>query len=286
MKKGTMINIVLVSVLIIGLSLVLYPSLADYWNSFVQSRAVASYVEVLDNINNEEYRKMIDDAIEYNSSLVDMNNAYLLSDEQKEKYWSLLDVSGSGVMGVIKIPSIAVELPVYHGTSDEVLQVAVGHLDWTSLPVGGESTHSVVSGHRGLMSAKIFTDLDQLVIGDYFMMNVLNEVLTYQVDQIRIVQPNQTDDLLIEKGKDYFTLVTCTPYGINSHRLLIRGHRVANIEEAQEVRITGDAMVIERLVVVPFLLVPILTVMLIMLLISAKRTRESIMIRKEIDNEK
>lgn len=286
MKKGTMINIVLVSVLIIGLSLVLYPSLADYWNSFVQSRAVASYVEVLDNINDEEYRKMIDDAIEYNSSLVDMNNAYLLSDEQKEKYWSLLDVSGSGVMGVIKIPSIAVELPVYHGTSDEVLQVAVGHLDWTSLPVGGESTHSVVSGHRGLMSAKIFTDLDQLVIGDYFMMNVLNEVLTYQVDQIRIVQPNQTDDLLIEKGKDYFTLVTCTPYGINSHRLLIRGHRVANIEEAQEVRITGDAMVIERLVVVPFLLVPILTVMLIMLLISAKRTRESIMIRKEIDNEK
>ena len=286
MKKGTMINIVLVSVLIIGLSLVLYPSLADYWNSFVQSRAVASYVEVLDNINDEEYRKMIDDAIEYNSSLVDMNNAYLLSDEQKEKYWSLLDVSGSGVMGVIKIPSIAVELPVYHGTSDEVLQVAVGHLDWTSLPVGGESTHSVVSGHRGLMSAKIFTDLDQLVIGDYFMMNVLNEVLTYQVDQIRIVQPNQTDDLLIEKGKDYFTLVTCTPYGINSHRLLIRGHRVANIEEAQEVRITGDAMVIERLVVVPFLLVPILTVMLIMLLISAKRTNESIMIRKEIANEK
>ena len=286
MKKGTMINIVLVSVLIIGLSLVLYPSLADYWNSFVQSRAVASYVEVLDNINDEEYRKMIDDAIEYNSSLVDMNNAYLLSDEQKEKYWSLLDVSGSGVMGVIKIPSIAVELPVYHGTSDEVLQVAVGHLDWTSLPVGGESTHSVVSGHRGLMSAKIFTDLDQLVIGDYFMMNVLNEVLTYQVDQIRVVQPNQTDDLLIEKGKDYFTLVTCTPYGINSHRLLIRGHRVANIEDAQEVRITGDAMVIERLVVVPFLLVPILTVMLIMLLISAKRTKESIMIRKEIANEK
>ena len=228
---------------------------------------------------------MLNEAIEYNSSLVKVSGGYILDNKNKEQYWSLLDINGSGVMGVIEIPSIAVELPVYHGTGDEVLQVAVGHLDWTSLPTGGESTHCVVSGHRGLMSAKIFTDLDQLVIGDYFMINVLNEVLTYQVDQIRIVQPNQTENLLVEEGKDYFSLVTCTPYGINSHRLIIRGHRVANIEDVDEVRITGDAMVIERLVVVPFLLVPMLFVMLIMLLISAYRTKQSTMIRKELANE-
>lgn len=278
MKKSTLINIILLSVLIIGLSLLLYPSLANYWNSFTQSRAIASYSDQLADLNAEDYEAILAAAKEYNSSLIPHKNAYMLSDEQKEKYWELLDITGSGVMGYIEIPSIAVELPVYHGTSEDVLQMAVGHLEWTSLPTGGASTHCVVSGHRGLVSAHLFTDLDQLMVGDYFMMTVLNEIYTYEVDQIRIVKPNETNDLLIEEGKDLFTLVTCTPYGVNTHRLLVRGHRVDNIVDPQDVRVTGDAMVIDKMVVVPFVLVPILLVMLIMLLISARNSK----IRRQI----
>ncbi|MBQ3560895.1 MAG: class C sortase [Oscillospiraceae bacterium] len=273
-KKNSFSTIILIVMLVIGLSLLLYPSFSDYWNSFTQSKAITSYAEQVANLDSEEYDHIWSDAYEYNVSISDRRNIFLLSDEQRKEYNSLLNLGGDGIMGYIDIPSIDVLLPIYHGTTEAVLSVAVGHLDWSSLPVGGTSTHCVVSGHRGLPSAKLFTDIDKLAVGDYFMMNILDEVLTYEVDQIRIVLPDETDDLLIEEGKDLCTLVTCTPYGINSHRLLVRGHRVDNIENAQTVRVTADAVIVERLVVVPFVLAPILVIMLVWLLFSTgKRKR-------------
>jgi sortase A len=176
-------------------------------------------------------------------------------------------------MGYIEIPSLRVSLPVYHGVEDSVLQIAVGHIEGSSLPVGGPSTHCVVSGHRGLPSARLFTDLDKMMVGDVFMIHVLDETLTYEVDQIRIVEPHELDELLIQEGKDLCTLVTCTPYGINSHRLLVRGHRVENLKEAVTVRVTADAVVVERLIVAPFVLAPILLVMLVGLFVGGGKKK-------------
>jgi len=272
MKKDRWSTIILIFILIMGLSLLLYPSFSDYWNSFTQSRVINSYSEQVASLNTEQYDQIWEDAKVYNQSLIGRRNDYLISEAQRAEYERLLNVSGNGIMGYIDIPSINVMLPIYHGTEEKVLAIAIGHLDWTSLPVGGESTHCVVSGHRGLPSARLFTDLDQMAVGDYFMLNILDEVLTYEVDQIRIVEPENTDDLLIQEGKDLCTLVTCTPYGVNTHRLLVRGHRVDNLEHAQVVRITADAVVIEKLVVAPFVLVPILLLMLIWLMLPKKKS--------------
>lgn len=265
-KKGNFTTL-LILVLLAGLSLLLYPSLSDYWNSFHQTRAIATYAEKVANLNQDQYDEIWAAAESYNASLTDRVNAYLLSDAQKEEYQQLLNVSGLGVMGYIEIPSIDCSLPIYHGTEESVLQIAVGHLEWSSLPVGGESTHCVLSGHRGLPSAKLFTNLDKLQTGDIFMLRVLDNVLTYEVDQILIVEPQETDALRIEEGKDYCTLVTCTPYGINTHRLLVRGHRIDNIEEAKTVRVTADAIQIEPLLVAPVVAIPILLLLLILLLL-------------------
>ena len=200
-------------------------------------------------------------------------NGFFLTEEQQAQYESLLDISGTGIMGYIEIPSINVSLPIYHGTSDSVLQIAVGHLDWTSLPVGGESTHCVLSGHRGLPSAKLFTNLDQIVEGDTFIIRVLDEVLTYEVDRILIVEPEDVTALQIESGKDLCTLVTCTPYGINSHRLLVRGHRVETEQEEAAVRLVSDGIQIEPLLVAPVVALPMLLALLLVLLLSGnKRT--------------
>jgi len=266
MKKH-LSTILLFVILLIGLSLLLYPSFADWWNSFHQSRAVASYVEQVANMDDDRYEEIWNAAWDYNRSLLDRPNEYLLSEEQQKKYDELLNVTGNGIMGYIEIPRINVTLPVYHGTKESVLQIAVGHLDWTSLPVGGESSHCVVSGHRGLPSARLFTDLDQMEVGDTFLLRILDEVLTYQVDQIRIVEPQVTEDLLIVEGKDLCTLVTCTPYGINSHRMLVRGHRVETVQEGRVIRVTADAMRIEPVLVAPFVAAPMLVLLLIVLLI-------------------
>lgn len=270
MKKDKWINILLVLILLAGLSLLLYPSFSDYWNSLHQSYAVASYVEKLSAIENEEYRQMKEAALAYNRSIPERDLLFALSEEEKAQYDALLRVDDSGMMGYVEIPAIDVSLPVYHGTEEAVLQVAIGHLDWTSLPIGGESSHCVISGHRGLPSARLFSDLNKLVVGDYFELHTLDEVLSYEVDQIRIVEPQETDELLIQEGKDLCTLVTCTPYGINSHRLLVRGHRVENRWQDPAVRVTADAVVLEKLVVAPFLLLPILLVMLSFLLVPRK----------------
>lgn len=270
-KHGT--TIILLLVLIVGLSLLLYPTLADWWNSMHQSRAVATYVEQVANIDDEEYAHLWEDAWNYNQSLIGRSNNYLLSEEQQKAYDQILNIGGLGIMGYIEVPSIGVTLPIYHGTDESVLQIALGHLEWTSLPVGGESSHCVISGHRGLPSAKLFTDLDKLTIGDVFMFRVLDEILTYEVDQILIVEPHETDALQIEKGKDLCTLITCTPYGVNSHRLLVRGHRVENQEEAVAVRVTADATQIEPAIVAPILAIPMLLILLIVILIPKPRRR-------------
>ena len=273
-KKGNHITILLVLILLVGLSLLLYPSVSDYWNSLHQTKAIATYAEDVANLNQNQYGEIWAAAERYNASLADQDNAYLLSGAQKEEYERLLNVSGLGVMGYIEIPSIDCSLPIYHGTEESVLQIAVGHLEWSSLPVGGESTHCVLSGHRGLPSAKLFTNLDKLQMGDVFLLRVLDEVLTYEVDQILIVEPQETGALQIEEGQDYCTLVTCTPYGINTHRLLVRGHRIDTVEEAKTVRVTADAIQIEPLLVAPVVAIPILLLLLILLLLPRQPQRK------------
>lgn len=270
--KGKMTNILLILILIAGLSLLIYPSFSDYWNSFTQSKVIVDYTQQIENLDTEKYDQLLAKARSYNEKLIGRRNPYLLSDEQKKEYEELLDITGIGIMGYIEIPAISVTIPIYHGTSDAVLQIAVGHLDWTSLPIGGESTHCVISGHRGLPSARIFTDLDKLVVGDIFVLRILDEVLTYEVDQILIVEPDETDELLIEEGKDYCTLVTCTPYGINTHRILLRGHRIENVEEAKIIKVTSEAAQIEPLIIAPIVAAPILLVLFIMLMMPKKKT--------------
>ena len=270
-KTGSPITILLILILLAGVSLLLYPTVSDYWNSFHQSRAIASYAEQVANIDDAQYEELWDAARDYNQSLLHRPNDFILSDEQQEIYKSLLDFGGNGIMGYIEIPMIDVMLPIYHGTKESVLQIAVGHLDWTSLPVGGAGSHCVLSGHRGLPSARLFTDLDKLKGGDVFMLHVLNEILTYEIDQILIVEPQDTDPLLIEPGKDLCTLITCTPYGINSHRMLVRGHRIESQEEPKDIRITADAVRIEPLMVAPIVAVPILLVLLIILLLPKQK---------------
>ena len=272
-KNNNWTTIVLVLLLLAGVSLLLYPSVSDYWNSMHQTRAIASYAENVSQLDAAQYDAMWQAAQDYNETLAQRENAFALSDEQKAEYESLLNVSGLGVMGYIEIPEISCSLPIYHGTEESVLQIAVGHIEWSSLPVGGEGTHCVLSGHRGLPSAKLFTNLDKLSIGDTFLLRVLDEVLTYEVDQILIVEPEQIDALAIVPGEDLCTLVTCTPYGINTHRLLVRGHRVDNAPEAAQVHVTADAVQFEPLLVAPALAIPILLVLLIVLLLPKRRSK-------------
>ena len=273
MKKRDFSTVILILVFLVGLSLLLYPSVSDYWNSFHQSRAIATYAEQVANIDNDIYAQLWEDARAYNQTLVGKENRFQITDEERETYESLLNVGGNGIIGYIEIAKIGCSLPIYHGTDEGVLQIAVGHIEGTSLPTGGESTHCVVSGHRGLPSARLFTDLDKLIPGDTFVLRVLDETLTYEVDQILIVEPQELDALAIEEGKDYCTLVTCTPYGINTHRLLVRGHRVANAEEAVQVRVTADAIQIEPVLVAPLVAVPMLLILLAALLVSTRKKR-------------
>lgn len=233
-KSGFLVNAILVLLFIAGLSLLLYPTFSELWNSTRQSRAIASYSRQVSDMNTEEYDMMWKLAEDYNKSLRDRSTFYTLDEEQRKEYEQLLNVSGNGIMAYVEIPKIDCSLPIYHGAEESVLQIAVGHLEWSSLPVGGESTHCILSGHRGLPSAKLFTDLDKMEIGDQFYITVLDQKLAYEVDQIDVILPEEVDDLGIVEGKDYVTLVTCTPYGINSHRLLVRGHRVEYVEPETE----------------------------------------------------
>ena len=266
-KKSSFVTAILIAAFFIGALLLLYPTISDFWNSFHQSRAIASYAEQVADLDENAYDRLWEDARIYNKTLGDRMNRFVMGEEQKKAYAALLNIADNGVMGYIEIPKVRCNLPIYHGTDEAVLQVAIGHVPGSSLPVGGESTHCVLSGHRGLPNAKLFTNLDELETGDVFMLRVLDETLTYEVDQIRTVLPNELGDLAIVEGEDYCTLVTCTPYGINSHRLLVRGHRVENHAGASTIRVTADAMQIEPLQVAPLVAAPILVVMLVVVLI-------------------
>lgn len=273
-KKSSFVTAILIAALLAGALLLLYPTVSDYWNSFHQSRAIASYAEQVADLDDNTYDQIWADARAYNETLDNSTSRFVMTEEQKKIYEALLNIADNGVMGYIEIPKIKCNLPIYHGTDEAVLQIAIGHVQGSSLPAGGESTHCVLSGHRGLPSAKLFSDLDQLTEGDVFLLRVLDETLTYEVDQIRTVLPDELDDLAIEEGKEYCTLVTCTPYGINSHRLLVRGHRVENQASASTIRVTADAMQIEPLLIAPLVAVPMLLVLLVMVLIPHRTKKE------------
>ena len=273
-KKSSFVTAILIAALLAGALLLLYPTVSDYWNSFPQSRAIASYAEQVADLDDNTYDQIWADARAYNETLDNSTSRFVMTEEQKKIYEALLNIADNGVMGYIEIPKIKCNLPIYHGTDEAVLQIAIGHVQGSSLPADGESTHCVLSGHRGLPSAKLFSDLDQLTEGDVFLLRVLDETLTYEVDQIRTVLPDELDDLAIEEGKEYCTLVTCTPYGINSHRLLVRGHRVENQASASTIRVTADAIQIEPLLIAPLVAVPMLLVLLVMVLIPHRTKKK------------
>ena len=270
-------TIILILIFLVGIVLLLYPTFSDWWNSFHQSRAVASYIGSVTDMNNEEYDVMLEEAREYNAQLARTRTEYTLTDEEMERYNAVLNVSGTGIMGYVDIPSIGVTLPIYHGTEEAVLQTAVGHIESTSLPVGGANTHCVISGHRGLPSARLFTDLDRLTTGDLFTLNVLDEVMTYEVDQILIVEPYDLSCLQIIPGKDLVTLVTCTPYGINTHRLLVRGHRVATAEGTDphpSLSASRDALIINLELALPFVIIGAIALTVILILVKKHRKKK------------
>ena len=267
--KEQKVNIILCLVILIGIGLLSYPTVSDWWNSFHQTRAVASYAAAVSQMKTEDYDRLFAEADDYNRKLAGTGMKWSMTDEEIREYNSVLDISDNGIMGYIDIPRIRQTLPIYHGTDDAVLQVAIGHLAGTSLPVGGDSTHCVVSGHRGLPSARLFTDLDRLTVGDIWTMTVLNRTVTYEVDQIRIVEPEDLSELQIVQGSDYCTLLTCTPYGINTHRLLVRGHRIPNLDG--DANVTVDAMQVDQTLVAMVVAVIILLILVIILLIVSSK---------------
>ena len=263
-KKATIILLVF---FFIGLSVLLYPSISSYWNSKTQSEAIVDYESMLANYKPEDRTALFDAADSYNQKLAAMSQPLQEYKTLSDEYWKTLDVTGTGMMGYISIPKISQELPVYHGTSDAVLGKAVGHLEGSSLPVGGISTHSVVSAHRGLPSAVLFTHLDRMEMGDTFTFTILDRTFVYEVDQIRIVEPNDTNLLRVEVGKDYCTLLTCTPYGINTQRLLVRGHQI-DASQKSHLYIANEAYRVDTLIVMPLVALPIILAMLVYVMLA------------------
>lgn len=270
-------TIFLIAALLVGLCLLVYPTFSDWWNSLHQSRAIAVYAENVAQIDNSHYDEILERAHAYNDALTKLPHAqWKQTQEQLDAYSAVMDVTGSGIMCYIEIPKIKCSLPIYHGVEDTVLQIAVGHIPGSSLPIGGESTHAVLSGHRGLPSARLFTDLDKLSVGDTFLINVLDETLTYEVDQILIVEPYDLSSLEIVPGEDLVTLVTCTPYGVNTQRMLVRGHRIETAAEAHTVRVSADAVQIDPTLVAPVVAAPMLLLLMIAVLLpSGKKKTKS-----------
>lgn len=277
MKRKHISTIFIILIFLVGLGFISYPTVSNLWNQAHQSRAIATYSKQVEKLDDSENKKMLKAARKYNKSLLKKSDHWKLSKKDKKKYESLLDVSGTGIMGYIEVPKIDCSLPIYHGTDEGALQIAIGHLEGSSLPVGGKSTHCVLSGHRGLPSARLFTDLDQMEEGDIFILNILGRKLAYEVDQIRVVLPEEMSDLEIEEGKDLCTLVTCTPYGINTHRLLVRGHRTEYVEkkveeEKKEVQTKKTDI---RLMIAGGAGVLILIIIIIVIVIKRRRKRRN-----------
>ena len=273
-KSSSGSTIALVAIFFVGLCILLYPTVSDFWNEKRQSQAIINYDDLIVDLTPEDYSDYFSKADSYNQKIRNMSYPFLNHKNIAEEYYSTLDVNGDGMMGYITIEKIKVQLPIYHGTSDKVLNSAVGHVEGSTLPVGGESTHCVLSAHRGLPSAKLFTNLDKLTNGDIFTIRILDKTVTYQVDQILIVLPEETDELNLVPGEDYCTLVTCTPYGINTHRMLVRGKRTENIEEEKKVNVITEAYQIDPLIVTPAVAAPILGLLLIFLIVKSSKEKK------------
>ncbi len=271
--KKVLPNIIFGVIFLVGLAVFLYPSVSNYVNSRNQSRVISTYEEMLNTISEEDYSKMWEAAEAYNEALAEKAMSFTLSEEELKEYNSILDATGTGVIGYIEIENIGVSLPIYHGTDESVLQVGIGHLEGTSFPTGTNSTHAVLSGHRGLPSAKLFTDLDQMIEGDTFLLHILDKTFAYTIDQIKIVLPEETQDLAIQDDKEYVTLVTCTPYGVNTHRLLVRAKRVDYNEETKLI-VPADATRYGSMVVAPFIGAPMLLVAFIIFLVMTSKPRK------------
>lgn len=270
-KKTNWSTWLLIGIMVLGALIMAYPSVSDWWNSYHSTRAIAVYSQKVESMSREEIDALLEAAREYNRSLLTKENPYAMTEEDLAWYNSLLDPGGTGLIGYVQIPTVKINCPIYHGTEENVLQTAIGHLDWTSLPVGGVGTHAVISGHRGLPRAKLFTDIDRLKEGDHFTITVLTQTITYEIDQIRIVLPEDLAELGIVPDKDYFTLVTCTPYGINTHRLLVRGHRVEN--DAMPIQVDPDAKILPRYVTIPAVGIPLLFLFLAGMLMTTGKKR-------------
>ena len=266
-------TLLLVLIFFAGLSLLLYPAVSEYWNSLVTTRLVAEYMDSVSSLTEKRKQMFFEEANAYNQKLAELPLHFNLTEEEIEEYDRTLDVSGTGVMGYLEVPKIGVSLPIYHGTEKVVLEFAIGHLRGTSMPVGGPSTHSVLTGHTGLPSAKLLTDLEDMEIGDIFYVQILTETLTYEVDQIYTVLPEVTKDLEIVPGEDLCTLVTCTPYGVNSHRLLVRGHRIETARSAM-MKFSADALQIDPMIVIPFLAAPILLCIFLLVMVQPNRSKK------------
>lgn len=281
-KKGSGAStVILVAIFFVGLCILLYPTVSDFWNEKRQSQAIINYDDLIVDLTPEDYSEFFSASDKYNQKIRNMSFPFLNHKNISEEYYNTLDVNGNGMMGYITIEKIKVQLPIYHGTSDQVLNSAVGHVEGSSIPVGGESTHSVLSAHRGLPSAKLFTNLDKLENGDIFTIRILDKTITYQIDQVLIVLPEETEALNIVPGEDYCTLVTCTPYGINTHRMLVRGTRIENIEPDRVVNVVTEAYQVDPLIVTPAVAAPMLGLLLIILLVKSSKTAKR---KKQSDN--
>lgn len=271
MKKNLSV-IILFSAFFIGLSVLLYPAISDYWNSSVQSRVIDDYENILSEMTKEDYSDEFAKADAYNEQIRSITFP-LMNYEQIEGYNDILNVGEQNVIGYLSIEKIGVELPIYHGTSDSVLSFAAGHLQGTSFPIGGESTHSVISAHRGLASAVLFTNLNRLEIGDTFVITVLDRILTYEVDQILIVGPKEVEHLYVIEGEDHCTLLTCTPYGINSHRLLVRGVQIDASKQKPKIYLSNEAYQIDPRIITPIAAMPMLMVAFIVLMVKYNKKK-------------
>lgn len=266
MKKSKITTIIMILFFFMGLIILLYPSISSFYNQKIQSKSIVDY-ETLLNLEDNNYEEEFEEASSYNKKLNLLNDPFISSYELTKNYKKVLNINNNGMMGYLTINKIKVELPIYHGTDEKVLNRGVGHIEGSSLPVGGKSTHSVLSAHRGLPTSMLFTDLNKLEIGDIFTIKILNRTLTYQVDKISVVKPDDINNLAVEEDKDYVTLVTCTPYGINTHRLLVRGVRVENDIDGMDY-ITTDSFKISNLIVTPIVVIPIIFVLLIIIILK------------------
>lgn len=273
-KRNTIIMIIL---FFIGLLNLFYPTLSNYYNEKIGSKTIYNYENIIDSYDFNKFKEIKDNAIKYNKDLSKLSDP-LIDYKEIKNYKNILNVNDEGMMGYLSIDKIRVEIPIYHGTSNDTLNSFVGHVEGTSLPIGGISTHSVLSAHRGLPSAKLFSDLDKLEVGDTFKIIVLDEALTYKVDKISIVKPNNSKELMNVKDKDYVTLITCTPYGINTHRLLVRGVRVDN--NINKVYISTEGFKINKLIVIPILTLPIIILLILIIVIKPVKKSNNMIFKK------